>query len=226
MKTTISRVERLFIYTGLACAIGLGLGWRPTDTAAYAQSAGSAATMKVATVDILGVTERLVSTDRYRSARDTNTSAQNSVLQGLVNQLEEIQKRGLALSPESPDREKIAQEFSTKDAELRRAQSQAAAQVEKFNTLQVAEAYKAVMDAANRLGTSLGYTHIFATRSGDAVIRSDNVPGAVQEMLARPIVKGEPLDDLTEKLVKELNIPDNTVPVATPVPATDGAAPR
>lgn len=221
MSSSISRKERLFIYTGLVVALGAGFGWRPGSERAIAQ-APAAPTLRIATVDVLGIAEKLITTDKYRSARDTNTTAQNKMLAELENGLKDLQARIKALPNDSKDRDAMMAELEKKGDEYRRARDQAVGQVENFNTLQVAEAYKLVIEAAERLGTQKGYTIVIASRSGTPTIRSDNVAGAVQEMLARPVVKADAADDLTAELQKSMGLDT----VAAPPQAPAGAAPE
>ena len=84
--------------------------------------------------------------------------------------------------------------------------------MENYNTKQVGEAYTLVLDAAVKMSDSLGYTHVIASKNGAAAISSRNIPGAVQEMLARPLVKGVAADDLTERLIKDLKLENVVLP--------------
>ena len=219
MKTA----ERIVLYTGLALSLSLAAGYQWMASPAVASSARVADT-RIATIDILGITEKMILSEKYLSARNTNTASQNKMLEDLSKGLQDVIARAGATPENTPERRALEQEFNSKQEEVRRAQAQAQAQIEQFNTLQVAECYQAVITAANRLGAELGYTHVISTRTGEPTIRSNNVAGAVQEILARPVVLGPLGDDLTERLTRQLGL-ENVVAQPVPAAATPGTAP-
>lgn len=218
MGMLLRQSERVVVYGGLAAAVLLGLSSQRWGEAAIAQNAGSGAgPIRLATVDILGVTERLVDTEKYRSARDTHITSLNKGLDPLVAEMKDLLTRFQSLPAGSPDAEPLRQQLGDRQQRLQQSQAEARAQIEQFNTLQVGEAYRIVLEAADSLGGQSGYSHVIATRSGATNIKSTNVPGAVQEILARPIIKGSAADDLTERLLKQLGL-DGPAPVkAEPV---------
>jgi Skp family chaperone for outer membrane proteins len=220
MKTA----ERIVLYTGLALSLSLAAGYQWMASPAVASAPARAADTRIATIDILGITEKMILSEKYLSARNTNTTSQNKMLEDLSKGLQDVIARAGATQENTPERRALEQEFNSKQEELRRAQAQAQAQIEQFNTLQVAECYRAVITAANRLGAELGYTHVISTRTGEPTIRSNNVAGAVQEILARPVVLGPLGDDLTERLTRQLGL-ENVVAQPVPAGATPGTAP-
>jgi len=219
MKTA----ERIVIYTGLALSLSLAAGYQWMASPAVATPALAADT-RIATIDILGITEKMILSEKYLSARNTNTAAQNKMLEELDRGLRDVIARAGATQENTPERKTIEQEFGSKQEELRRSQAQAQGQIEQFNTLQVAECYGMVITAANRLGAELGYSHVISTRTGEPTIRSNNVAGAVQEILARPIVLGPLGDDLTERLTRQLGL-ENVVAQPVPAAATPASTP-
>jgi len=226
--------ERWFIYTALAAAFAIGLGWRGLEVPAMAQAGATAPKdaaaepVRLASVDALGIIERLITSEQYRTAREANTREQDKKLSDardpLIAELREIQGRAQALDPASPEIAPLQQSFGEKQSRLQELERSAVEQVERFNTEQVAEAYRITVAISQDIAQKLGYTHVLATRSGDPKIHSNNVAGAVQEVLARPLVKGNPADDITARVTEELHLPPKTSgevppPVATPVPA-------
>jgi len=224
MKTT----ERLVIYSGLALSLLLALSNYQYGSVAIAKPApGIAAdSPRIATVDILSVVERMVSSDKYKADRKVNDDEQLKSFQPLAEEIQKIQEEAKDLKEESEKYKGLSAKFAEVKPKYDQARQNAANIVEKFNTLQVAEVYRLVLDAANTMATTSGYTHVIASKGGAPTIASTNIPGAVQEMLARPVIKGVAADDLTERLIKELNLENVVVtpPAAVGVPAT-GAAP-
>ncbi len=214
----LKQAERIAIYAGVAGAIYLGLAAQHDVSKADAQ-AGSQVTLRIATADVLNVAERLIATDKYKSARDTLANSLNKELQSKVDALKDVQAQFEALpeaarQPDSKDPkvQALNQSFATLQRELQQKDQEARAQVEKFNTTQVIEAYKLVSETAAQAATSLGYTHLIATRQPNAEIRSLNLQGAVQEILARPVVKGPIADDITDRLITQFNLENIAVP--------------
>jgi len=217
MKTSMFRSgERLAIYGGLAAAITLGLAGRAGMPAFAQTGAPSAPAIRLATVDILDVTEKLLATDAYTAEQRSYVESLNKPLQTLDEELKSLRNRYQLLGPESPERTTIEKDFAVKDQQLKQQTEQASAQLENFRTLQAGKAYRLVVEAAQQIGTQAGYTHIMATRSGAPTIRSENRAGALQEMLARPLVHGIADDDLTGRVLTQLNL--NNPPRATPTP--------
>lgn len=213
MNTT----ERFVVYSGLAVAILVGVsGHVPGSSGMAVARPGIAADgPKVASIDVLAVVERMVSSETYKSQRDAYETEQAKKLQPLADEMKKIQEDAKDLKEESEKFKTLSKDFGEKNNQFQQLRSEAANQVEIYNTNQVGEAYRLVLEAATKLSDSLGYTHVFASKNGSATITSRNIPGAVQEMLARPLIKGVAADDLTERLIKELKLENVVVPSAT-----------
>ncbi|MBS0197176.1 MAG: OmpH family outer membrane protein [Planctomycetes bacterium] len=218
----MTKLERASIFTGIAVAISLSLGWRGIGEVASAAPA-MRDTARIATIDVLTVVERLVSSEKYAKDRDANTTEQNSKLQPIAEALQKIRDDAKDLKEESEKFKQLQADYGRKNQEFQQAQQSAAQQVDQFNTAQITEAYRLVCEAAEKMATESGYSHLFSSKSGPFTIKSSNVAGAVQEILARPIIKGIAADDLTERLLKDMKLDAPPAPaVAKPI---DPAAP-
>lgn len=221
--------ERLVIFAGIALSIALALGFRESSTA-HAETT-RAPEVRIATVDVLEVAQHLVAGGKYAVAREAYEQGLAKPLQDMAAELKALQERYNTLAPDAPERKDIENQFSSKSQALQQAQQKAVGDDEVYKTSQVAEAYRLVLEAADQLGADLGYTHVIATRSGPVVIKSTNVPGAVQEMLARPLVRGPAADDITERLFAKMKIekqpePAKAEPVTSPPAPASPAAPK
>lgn len=218
MKTN----ERVLVYGGLAVAILLGLAGRLPDAgvsrAIAAGSARSADAPRIATVDVLSLVERMIATDQYKSQRDAFEMEEAKKLQPLAEELKKMQDEAKDLKEESDRFKALNKTFLEKNATFQQLRGDATAQLEAFNTRQVGEAYRLILDAATQMADSQGYTHVIASKAGPISLASKNIPGAVQEMLARPVVKGVAADDLTERLMKSLKLENVTLPSAAAAP--------
>ncbi len=220
--------ERLAVFAGLAAALMLGVAaYRPDS--AFAEAQPSAAAQRVAVADVLGITDRLLSSEKYTSGQRTQVEVLNKTLQPMQAELETLVAQYKAMEEANPERAALGQKINEKDQVFRQEGQRAQAQLESFKTAQATEAYRLVSEATDKLAGDLGYTIVIASRTGVIAIRSDNVTGAIQEMLARPIVRVPAGDDLTERLMKqfELSDPPKAVPVTeTPAPAPTPAPGR
>lgn len=228
--------ERLAIYAGVAAAIFLGVASQRDVGSVVAQPTPQVTT-RIATADVLAVAERLIATDKYKTARDQLATALNKDLQTKIDAMNSLKDQYAALpeaakAPDSTDPKAVAlrNQFGQLQQELQQKDADARAQVEKFNTVQVVEAYKLIGEAAADMATTMGYTHLIASRTGPYEIRSQNLTGAVQEMLARPVIKAPAADDLTDRLVRQFKLESVKVPTPgevanpTPAPVTDAPA--
>ncbi len=229
-------LERAVIYTGLAAAIGLGLGWSGIGAPAVAQSGGSTAAqaqaVRIATVDVLDLVVRQINSPKYQQVIQTNTQQVTQQLQARVTELQAMQQQLQNAAVGSPEQAELEQRFYAKQQEFQAAQQQAQYEAEAFNTRQVAEAYRLAVEAAQGVGKTKGFTHVFASRTGEISIRADNLPGAMQEILAKPVIMAQPVDggevDITADVAEKLGLPRVAEPVepmgeALPTPAAPDA---
>lgn len=181
-------------------------------------TATPAPTVRIASIDILDVVERMVLSDKYRPSRDAFTQAQRDSLQPLIGELQALAQQGQTVTQGTPEFQNLVQQYTAKQQELQQKNEDAQNAIAQFEARQVAEAYSLVSGAATRMAERMGYTHVFATRA-DSDIRSNNVPGVVQEILAHPLVAYPKGDDLTEAMIKELQLEDVKLPSQNPADA-------
>jgi hypothetical protein len=196
-------VHRTIAALGVGLAVSL-VGWSASTIAQDGRQ--TVAAPRIATVDVLGLVERMLAGDRYRPAQEEFLRQENDRLRPLADELEAMERRGRTLPPGSPELENLGREFDRKQEEFQEARAAAFARIEAYNAGQVREAYRQVMEAIDAMAAELGYTHVIASRTGDPTIRSQNVPGALQEILARPVAKASPADDLTERLIRKFGL--------------------
>src|SRR5436190_10219652 len=203
------------IGVGVAGGLLLGAGAQEgrQDAPAPVRAAVAA---RIATADVLGVVERIILSDRYRPAQVAFTEEQNNRLKPLADELVTLENRGANLPPNSPDLENLSKQFQQKRDDFQRARQEALSKIDAFNTDQVREAYRLTLQAVDDLANQKGYTHVLSSRTGPATIRSDNVAGALQEILARRVAKAAAADDLTDELIKQFKLENVKVDEAAP----------
>ncbi|MDX2131023.1 MAG: OmpH family outer membrane protein [Planctomycetota bacterium] len=223
-SSIVQRAERLAIYAGIVAAIGLGLSAHVPSTAT-AQNSGAAPSgqVRIATADVLGLVDRMMATDRYTSAHQTQVQTLNKTLEPLQQELQALSARYQSLAPDNPERAEIEKAFGAKQQQLQEKNQDAVRQDQIFRSTQAAEAYQAVIAATDRTARELGYSHVIATRAPGTPVRAETLGGTLQELLARPLVRGDQGDDLTDRVATALLLPPVTK--ATPAPGDAGATP-
>jgi hypothetical protein len=66
---------------------------------------------------------------------------------------------------------------------------------------------------------------VIVTRGDQVKIASQSVAGAVQEILARPVIRGVPADDLTEAIIAQMNLQNVVLPADANMTPVAPAAP-
>ncbi len=196
--------ERIAVFGGILAAILIALASR--DGAGRAQAAPAADAFKLGTVDVYLIVEKLMATEPWKSKReDTNKVWQNkgSILEKDLQQLEDQFK---VLPQNSPQIPEIQKQATDKQAELQKLAQDRQQDLEKLNSGQLIDAYKKVRDAAVAVGDRMGYTHILCQRGYEKAIETVTVATTIQELLARPLVRGVASDDITKAVMAELKL--------------------
>ena len=191
----------------LALAAGAGIalsvaGWTVAQDSRQPQPPAA----RVATADVVQVVERMLASERYRPAQEAFVQGENQKLKPLADELAALDDRGSKLGQGSPELEQLGREFDQKQEAFQKARQDAFARIDAFNAGQVREAYRLTLEALDDLSDRMGYTHVIASRTGEASIKSQNVAGALQEILARPLAKSPRQDDLTDRLVRQFKL--------------------
>ncbi|HLP86106.1 MAG TPA: OmpH family outer membrane protein [Phycisphaerales bacterium] len=187
---------------------------------AIAQVTSPAASQRIATVDTLAVVERLVLSDRYKPARDKLTEDKNAALKVMRESIANLEQRAQGLAQDSPELRALAQQYTQLSDNLQAEEQKAVAEQDAFNAQQIAEAYRLVTEAAAKLGTDRGYSHVVQTRTGEVTFRSRGVAGTIQEILARNVIASPAADDLTQTLIDQFGVANVNIDAPVAPPAT------
>lgn len=190
--------ERVVLFGGLMLALGLGFG--------FASRGGASATPKIATIDIYVIAEKLMArpeldtprSDLWRQWQDRANAAQSD----LGRMQSELQ-----IMPQSdPKRAAKAQEFQAAQGKYQELVQKANEEVEGFRAKQLLDCYAQIRRSADAAAERGGYTHVFVTRLPDAPMQPQSIALAIQEFLARPLIKSDPTDDLTKQVMADLKL--------------------
>lgn len=216
----------------IAAALLVALGAAAMSSRAFspAPQAASSAPARIATVDALAVVEKLVLSDKYAPARDALALERNKAIEPLDAKLKDIEARAKLLQAGAPEIKGMQEEYQATQRQIDQMVDAGRRDLEALNVKQISEAFKTVNEAASAMADKMGYTHVLSSRMGEASLRSSSVNLAVQEMIARSVVKAPAEDDLTQRLMNELGVANVEVPApgatpAAPTPPTTPAKP-
>lgn len=216
--TTFSRV-----IVGAALVVALGAAVMTSRAFSPLPQGASAAPARIATVDSLAVVEKLVLSDKYAPARDALALERNKAIEPLDAKLKDIEARAKLLQAGAPEIKGMQEEYQTTQRQIDQMVDAGRRDLEALNVKQISEAFKTVNEAAAAMADKMGYTHVLSSRMGEASLRSSSVNLAVQEMIARSVVKAPAEDDLTQRLLNELGVANVQVPAPGAQPAPGDA---
>lgn len=226
----MARHDRIAALSVVAAA--LGAGWLMHAVPASASGPSAPATrqadQKIATLNAFLVVEKMVQSDRYKPSRETQMKEYQGNMETVKGELELLVKDIVAAGQDSEKGKALIQQYQVRKREADQLEQELQLKAAEFNTQQLAEAYRLVIETANQLADKGGYTHVIATRGiASEPLRSNNVAAAVQEILARPVVRFPAGDDLTDAVAKELKV-DTVVTEGDPAaaPAVQTPAPE
>jgi Skp family chaperone for outer membrane proteins len=213
------KIHRAAAAVAVVCGVGAGvLGVASWQNSARAESRVAPA-QRTATVDMYGLIERSIDSDKYKPAREAHHNELRARLDAIQKELEGTQTALRAMEQAKPEFQAEYAKFQARVQEFQQLQEESAQKAETFNTQQLLESYKLIVDSVNQLAKERGYTHVVATRDMSIEIRPTNLQGALQEILARPMVVSATEDDLTEAVATAMKLPAPK----PPEPATPGA---
>jgi Skp family chaperone for outer membrane proteins len=214
MTTPSTALSRSIIAASLFVALGAAA--MSTRALSPAPQAPASAPVRIATVDTLAVVERLVLSEKFAPARDALAADKNKAMEPLAKALDDFEARAKLLQPGAPELKPLQEQYQQTQRQLDQMAEAARREVEALNVKQISDAFKTVNESAGAMADKLGYTHVLSSRGGEPALRSSTVNLAVQEMIARGVVKAPAEDDLTQRLFDELGIANVVVPSTTP----------
>jgi Skp family chaperone for outer membrane proteins len=225
------RVHRLVALGILAGAASLGLALRFTGQAlAQPGAAGaSGAAPRIAVIDIFVVAERMMNAPDLVKTRNDADAAWKPRLTAIEDAAKLIDERLRTMQASDPQAQPLLQERQAKVQEYQGLLQERQQSLEKTNSEQLLSIYGRIRGAAETVATSGGYTHVFVTGAAERAIQTTNVQDTLQQILARPIIKYPPGDDITKAVLDALGVPPEepkpSDPNAPASPLAPGAAP-
>lgn len=225
-----SGIRKAAAVAAMVCGMAAGV----IGTSVWQQSAQAeaprAASQRLATIDVYGLIERLIDSDKYKPAREAFINELRGKLEVMQNELEASQTALKAMDQTKPEFQTEVGKFQGRYQEFQQLQNDSNDQAEQFNTSQLVEAYHLIVGGAARIAKEKGYSNVINSRGMGVEVKANNLPGSLQEMLARPMVFSLPEDDISEAVATEMKLPaakapESVAPAAPTAPAAPATVP-
>ncbi|GMV70616.1 MAG: hypothetical protein AMXMBFR77_04550 [Phycisphaerales bacterium] len=164
--------------------------------------------MRIATVDTLSLLERLMETEAYRLEREQHTSSWNDQLKAMSENIQALEARLIAMTPQDPAAQDVYGQYQSQQQAIQELQQRAYADVDEFSARQLADGYRKLHEACNRVATERGYTHVVSTRLAIDELREVGTNILLQEVMIRPLLRAPAGDDLTDAIADALQLPE------------------
>ncbi|USN99613.1 MAG: hypothetical protein H6810_02820 [Phycisphaeraceae bacterium] len=182
-------------------------GWAEAQTEA-------APAHRVATIDMLSLLEDMLQTDTFKPDRDQFRDGWAQRIQGLEDQLSQIENELRLATPTDPNVQQLQQKYQQTGYQYQQTQQQASMEFNRYSADQAATAYSTLYQEAAAMAKELGYSHLVASRRDGEIADRGNLATVTQEILARTMIVAPEADDLTDRLREKLAIPHRPAPEA------------
>jgi Skp family chaperone for outer membrane proteins len=199
-------IERISVFAGIALAIIITLSGRGTGGYAFAHNTSQAAGIKIATVDIYAIAERIMSAPDLKQAREDLATSWQAKADALSKELKEMDNDLAVLPQNDPKVQDLLKKAQNKQQDYQKLQQDRQVELERINSAQLIDAFNKIRAAVDSVAGKLEYTHVFSNREFDRQITTVTLSQTLQELLARPVIKGNPADDITKAVMAEMRI--------------------
>ncbi|MBK7405666.1 MAG: OmpH family outer membrane protein [Phycisphaerales bacterium] len=224
----MQRNSHLVLAAGIAGAVFATFLSHAWSEPAIASSGLYGADIKVATVDVLKLLERMLDGEPYASERESNTKTWNDQISDLASQRDALVQSLSQMKPDDANAQALYEQYQGLQQRINGLSQEAGAAVDKLSAQQLADAYKHIHAAVQKVAEAGGYDRVFSSRMTTEDINADNTNVIVQEVLLRPVLRNAGGDDLTPQIMEELGIKEAEPqkPDAAPTePGATGPAP-
>lgn len=186
--------------------IGFAQTQPPSSAAAPTQAAPSSGPVRIATIDVYAIVEKMLAKGDYKKAQDDLADKWTTKLEAIKKDFAKIQADLQVLPQSDPKFQETYRTARDKQGEFDKAVQSKDVESEALTSRQLTEVYQQVRDAASKAADRMGYTHVVVTRPPERPITSQTVGATLQELLARPIIKTPAGDDITKTVAADLKV--------------------
>lgn len=160
----------------------------------------------IAVVDVVGVVERLMDSDRYKPARDEVGAAAEADVKPLREKVQAIEEKHRGLQPTDPAYGDAVREYQQARAALERRAQELSKEMDALTTKQLVECYRIVRASADATAEQMGYQYVVASRPVDKDLDAQDTAAVVRAIIARPVLRFPNEADITPDVKQDLKI--------------------
>lgn len=208
MRTT----ERVTVYAALATSLLMALamigGGRTGALTSSATAAEKNADPRrlIAVVDIVGVVERMMDSDKYKPARDEAGAAAESEIKPMRDRLQSLEERLRGLPQGDPAFNDVGREYQQLRAELERKAQGLGRDMDQLTMRQLIECYRLARASADAVAEQMGFAYVIASRPVDKDLEAPDTASAVRQLVARPMLRFPEGTDITPDVKQDLKL--------------------
>lgn len=211
----------LVLAAGVAGALSTAVAGHMFLTPAWAQNgqptqAGEPAT---ATVDVLGLLERLLETEEYATERDSERQVWAEQTQTLQSEAQMLLQSLQQLDPqqaESPEAQNLYAQYQSAVQRFNQLQQQQGMAMDRLAARQLTDAYQRIHTTVEQVASERGFARVFSSRMTADEIDASSTNAVVQEVLIRPVLFDVASVDLTPDVREALGLPEQAEEPAAP----------
>lgn len=199
-------ISRRFILPASAALLALAAvaPWRAAP--AFAADPAEPSRRLIAVVDVVGVVERLMDSDRYKPARDEVGAAAEADVRPLREKVQAIEEKHRGLQPTDPAYADAVREYQQARAALERRAQELSKELDALTTKQLIECYRIVRASADAIAEQMGYQYVVASRPVEKDLDAQDTAAVVRAIIARPVLRFPNEADLTPDVKQDLKI--------------------
>ncbi len=199
-------IERIAVFAGITLAIIIALSGHDGQNAAIARTPSAAAGLKIGTIDIYAVAEKMMSAADLKKIREDISNSYQFKADVINKELKDIDSQLSVMPQNDPKVQDLLKVAQNRQQEIQKIVQDRQIELEKINSQQLIDAYLKIRVAVEAVATKMEYSHVFASREYDRQITTLTLSQTLQELLARPLVKSAQVDDLTKAVTAELKL--------------------
>jgi Skp family chaperone for outer membrane proteins len=213
------RTSRFAVITSLLAGLAALSAWTAGTATAQdgAQPAAATSTIKMATLDIFSLAERMMNRDDLKAPRTAIDEKYRPQFQSVEQRVQDLNARlqQLERTPSDPQVRPLLEQREQAFQQYQELMQQSQGEKEALNATQLGAVYREIREAAQAHAQRNGFSHVVANRSAERAVQPATVGDALQDMLARPMIVAPAGDDITAAIATTLNV-DLTAPLPAP----------
>ncbi len=234
MQAGSTQGKKWFVGGAAMLALGLGsMAWQGSARAELSSSVAAPVEAKLATIDLFRCLQVYMQRPEMVAARDAQNAELVATEQAIRSRIETNQAKLRILVQGDPQFAMTQQAIQADSQAYQEFRQQASVNAQALAVTQSTEAFLAVQEKGSAVAAQLGFSHLISAKLDHSDLMGDKGPSSlntsqmIQELLARPVLLAPEGDDITERVLVEMDILQYEVTVdaaadGLPIPPAPG----